>query len=129
MLNMAIIKLVSEGKWITSDSSKTPVIINVLDPCFCKTELARELTGGLRTAYNIFAFLFARTAEEGSRLVVKAATEDKVTHGMYLRGGSVQQYIDSLKSDEGVKRCNLLWEQLIEKLEQLQPGFLEIVSQ
>lgn len=102
--------------------------MNSLDPCFCKTGLASELSGGIKVAHAIFAFLFARSAEEGSRLIVTAASAGRETHGGYMRAGHLQEYIPSVTSKEGVQRIDHFWEQLSKKLEQLQPGIMANVN-
>lgn len=125
-----IIKLASIIDPVTDDKSggSTPIVINSLDPCFCETGLAGELTGGLKVAHKVFATMFARPAEEGSRLVVTAASAGRQTHGEYMRAGAPQKYAPFITSDEGVTRSNYIWEQLGRKLEQLQPGILANVS-
>jgi retinol dehydrogenase-12 len=125
-----IVKLASIIDPLTKDDSEEPntIVINSLDPCFCKTGLAGGLTGGLKTIFKVFEFLFARTAEEGSRLVVTAASAGRQTHGKYMRGGAVQEYAPFITNEDGVKRSDEVWEQLGKKLEQLQPGIMGAVK-
>lgn len=111
----------------TTDDKSTDassIAINCLDPCFCKTDLARGLSGGLKFAFKIFEFLFARTAEEGSRLVVIAASAGRKTHGGYMRGGNVKPYPPMITSKEGTEKSRYLWELLGKRLEVIQPGIL-----
>jgi len=126
MLLYLIIKLASIIDPTSNNKSggSNSIVINSLDPCFCKTGLGGELTGGLRVALKLFAFLFARTAEEGSRLVVAAASAGGETHGKYMRAGAVQEYAPFITNAAGVEKSDYLWEQLSEKLEQLQPGIM-----
>jgi retinol dehydrogenase-12 len=100
------------------------IVINCLDPCFCATELAGGLTGGMKAFFTVFEFLFARTAEEGSRLVVSAASAGRDTHGGYMRSGVLKTYPPMITGQEGVNRGNVLWEQLGKRLEAIQPGIL-----
>lgn len=125
-----IIKLASIIDPVTDNKSggPNPIVINSLDPCFCKTGLPGEITGGLGVAIKGFEFLFARPAEEGSRLVVTAASAGRQTHGGYMQAGALQKYAPFITSDEGVTRSNYVWEQLGKKLEQLQPGILANVN-
>ena len=85
LLLYVIVKLASIIDPITNDKSQssTPIVINSLDPCFCKTGLAGGLTGGFKAILKLFEFSFARTAEEGFRLVVTAASAGRQTHGVY----------------------------------------------
>lgn len=106
----------------TTDSN--PIVINSLDPCFCKTGLSTELKGVTRVLFKIFELVTARTAEEGSRLVMQAASAGRQTHGLYLRGGAVQAYAPIALDD---KRATYVWELLCSKLEELQPGILQNV--
>ncbi|KAJ4290252.1 hypothetical protein N0V90_010467 [Kalmusia sp. IMI 367209] len=103
-------------------TNPNPVVVNAMDPCFCKSELARDLTGILKFALNIFQSIAARTAEEGSRLIVQAASAGRETHGLYMRTGAVQEYAPVAKDDE---KATYIWELLCKKLEQLQPGILK----
>jgi retinol dehydrogenase-12 len=125
-----IIKLASITDPSTNDKSAdpTPIVINSLDPCFCKTGLAGELTGGFKAFFKLFELLFARTAEEGSRLVVTAASAGRQTHGKYMRAGAVQEYAPFITSAAGVEKSEYLWEQLSEKLEHLQPGIMASIN-
>lgn len=105
-----------------------PLIVNSLDPCFCKTGLAGELTGALKAVFKFFEFLFARPAEEGSRLVVSAASAGRETHGGYMRAGALQAYAPFITNEDGIKKTEYLWEVLGKHLEQLQPGILASVN-
>ncbi|OIW30745.1 NAD(P)-binding protein [Coniochaeta ligniaria NRRL 30616] len=107
----------------TTDS--TPIVINSLDPCFCKTGLPGELTGALKVGIRIFEAIAARTAEEGARLVVQAASAGRETHGLYMRAGAVQEYAP-IALDE--KKATYVWELLCKKLEKLQPGILRYLD-
>jgi retinol dehydrogenase 12 len=126
LLAHAIIKLATiiHPATPTNDRQEPSLVINSLDPCFCKTELASGLSGGLKALFKVFELLFARTAEEGSRLVVLAASEGRQTHGKYMRGGTVQEYIPSVRNEAGQARTDDTWAQLSRKLEQLQPGIM-----
>ena len=124
LLLYVIVKLAAIVDPITDDNSRdsSNIVINVLDPCFCKTALASSLTGGLKAFFLVFQFLFARTAEEGSRLVVMAASAGRQTHGGYMRAGALQEYAPFITNEEGMKKSEYLWEQLSVKMEQLEPG-------
>lgn len=111
----------------TSDSN--PIIINCLDPCACKgTGLGNEAPGALKAVGRIFQFLFARTAEEGSRLVVIAASAGRETHGGYMRAGKLKDYPPMITSEDAVERGKYVWELLGRKLEEIHPGILTNVK-
>jgi retinol dehydrogenase-12 len=130
LLLYAIIKLAAIVDPATNDKSQdsNSIVINSLDPCFCKTGLAGELTRGFKAIYKFFEFIFARPAEEGARLVVTAAAAGRQTHGGYMRAGALQAYAPFITSEDCVNKSNHVWEQLGRKLEQLQPGWLANVK-
>jgi retinol dehydrogenase-12 len=130
LLLYAIIKLASLVDPILNDKSQdsNTIVINSLDPCFCKTGLAGDLTGGFKALFKFFEFIFARPAEEGSRLVVTAAAARRQTHGGYIRAGALQAYPPFISNEDGVDKSNHVWEQLGRKLEQMQPGIMANVN-
>jgi retinol dehydrogenase-12 len=130
LLLYAIIKLASLVDPILNDKSQdsNTIVINSLDPCFCKIGLAGELTGGFKAIFKFFEFVFARPAEEGSRLVVTAAAAGRQTHGGYMRAGALQACAPFITSEDGINKSNYVWGQLGRKLEQLQPGILANVD-
>ncbi|KAI0015271.1 hypothetical protein F4780DRAFT_773666 [Xylariomycetidae sp. FL0641] len=99
-----------------------PIVINSVDPCFCKTGLSGDLKGGPKVFFKVFETIAARTAEEGSRLVVQAAAAGRQTHGLYMRAGAVQEYAPIARDE---KKAAYVWDLLCQKLEMLQPGILE----
>lgn len=103
------------------DDASPTVIVNSLDPCFCKSGLHSALTGAVKVGVTIFAAVAGRSPEEGARLVVQAASAGKETHGMYMRGGEVRPYVGNALDE---KKAAQVWDVLCRKLEGLQPGIL-----
>jgi retinol dehydrogenase-12 len=104
--------------------SAFPITINCLDPCFCKTDLGRGAGGALKVAGKIFEFLFARTAEEGSRCVVIASGAGRESHGGYMRAGKLKEYAPKYLESEKEGYGDYVWEQVTKKLEAIEPGIL-----
>ncbi|KUL91072.1 hypothetical protein ZTR_00732 [Talaromyces verruculosus] len=123
MLNWAIIKLSSIIDPIKSQDPN-PIVINSVDPMFCKTGIARDLPIQIKLIFKVFEFVFARPAEEGARRIVTAASSGRETHGQYLQSDGQLIYEDIVISNDGVKRGNYVWDLLCKKLEELQPGVL-----
>ncbi|KAL2867360.1 NAD(P)-binding protein [Aspergillus lucknowensis] len=128
LLTHAIIKLSSLVHPVSDDKSSNQIVINSLDPCFCKTDLASELSGGLKVFFKVFESLFARSADEGSRLVVQTASAGRESHGGYFRAAELRGYIPSITSVDGARRREYIWEVLSRKLEKLQPGIMANVD-
>jgi hypothetical protein len=64
----------------TKQSGKPEVIINLINPGLCHSELARDAGWALA----ILKFLLARSTEYGSRTLVDASEGGPQTHGQYL---------------------------------------------
>jgi NAD(P)-dependent dehydrogenase (short-subunit alcohol dehydrogenase family) len=96
------------------------VILNMLNPGLCKSELARE--GGLML--SILKFLFARTTEEGSRCLVAAAVAGPESHGKYMTDAEVNDSALSefVRSGDGKVASKKVWKELSAILESVQPG-------
>lgn len=62
------------------------VIINLVNPGLCQSELAREASWIIHAAKAIFA----RTTEAGSRTLVYAAQAGQETHGQYVSNCQVE---------------------------------------
>ena len=120
----AIIKLASLIGPDDRSHDTHSLIVNSLDPCFCKTGLPGNPTGTIGVFFRLFEFLFARPAEEGSRLVVIAASAGSETHGKYMRAGAVQEYAPFITNADGVQKNDYIFKKLGDKLELLQPGIL-----
>lgn len=68
-------------------SKKPPVIITMVDPGLCHSELARDAGWGL----YFFKLLFARTTEAGSRTLVAGVTAGADGHGQYMSGSRIAE--------------------------------------
>ncbi|PYH98451.1 putative short-chain dehydrogenase/reductase family protein [Aspergillus ellipticus CBS 707.79] len=99
------------------------VVVNIVNPGFCKTKLGREFqTWGfwaLQTALG-------RTAEVGSRTLVCAAAAGWESHGEFMSDGVVSRKAVSafVKSEEGGEVQRRLWGELEGILEGIRPGVL-----
>ena len=82
-----------------------------------KQVLGGESSGSAKLSRAVFASLFARTAEEGPRLIVKVASAGRESHGEYMRAGELEAYAPVIRNAEGVKRSEHVWEVLSSKLE------------
>jgi retinol dehydrogenase 12 len=122
LLQLYIIRKLCAAVDTATTNEPHPIVINSVDPCFCKTGLSGQLEGVTRLFFKFVELIAARTAEEGARLIVQAASAGRQTHGLYLRAGAVQAYAP-IALDE--KRAAHVWELLCRRLEGLQPGVLQ----
>ncbi|KAJ5613314.1 hypothetical protein N7510_006508 [Penicillium lagena] len=96
-----------------------PVTINMLNPGLCESDLARE---GGNLQMKILKKALARTAEQGSRTLVHAASALADTHSHYLNNCQVSPTASLVHSHEGAVAQKRLWRELMAKLEVIQDG-------
>lgn len=96
------------------------VVLNMVSPGLCHSELAREAGLQLR----VTKFFLARSTEMGSRTLVAAATAGRASHGKYMADGVVREEDLSpfVKSADGDKAAQKVWGELVDILEAMHPG-------
>lgn len=109
-------------------SGDVPVIINAVDPGLCKTGLAREVRRLQKVIFNLVNTAIGRTAEEGSKTLVYAASAPRETHGQYLACNKVATPSDFVVSKDGIKTQGRVWDELVALLETLQPGIKAMLT-
>ena len=90
-----------------------PLIVNAVNPGFCHSELARNITGLRAWIMWIRKLLLARTTEQGSRQLVWACIGGKDNidqlRGAYISSMHIQEPSDSVVSEEGKRAQTKLW--------------------
>jgi len=96
------------------------VIINMLNPGLCHSELARDSGFGLA----ILKFFLARTTEVGGRTLVASATAGPESNGKYFHDGEIHDDVLStfVTSKDGKETSAKVWYELKIILEKIQPG-------
>jgi retinol dehydrogenase-12 len=98
-----------------------PVVINYVNPGFCQSELMRETEMIKKIMYPL---LRARTSEVGSRVLVHAASSGKESHGKFISNSQIQEPSQWVRSEEGRRTGEKVWQELIIKLEKIKPAIL-----
>ncbi|KAJ9656178.1 hypothetical protein H2198_005140 [Neophaeococcomyces mojaviensis] len=98
----------------------TGVILNMLNPGLCHSELSRDGSFVL----EVLKFFLARKTEVGSRTLLAAAEAGPESHGKYMHDGLVDDGSLSalVKSEDGKKAAAKVWKELSEILETIEPG-------
>lgn len=96
------------------------VIINMLNPGLCHSELSRDGPWFL----NVMKFFLARTTEVGSRTLLAAASAGEDSHGKYMHDAviSEDELSPFVQSEDGKKAQQKVWKELRSILEKIQPG-------
>lgn len=96
------------------------VVLNMVNPGLCHSELSREAGLGLA----VMKFFLARSTEVGSRTLVAAGLAGEESHGRYMSDGVVadQSLSAFVRSEEGDKAGKKVWKELGDILDQIEPG-------
>ena len=102
------------------ECNKTPdVVINLVNPGLCKSELSKDFGWGLKN----MKLLLARTAEAGSRSEVFGAIQAGAeSHGQYIDDCKVAYVAPLVTSEEGIKVQTRLYQEVMAKLDKIQTG-------
>ncbi|KAJ3528292.1 hypothetical protein NMY22_g9467 [Coprinellus aureogranulatus] len=118
--------------------SRSPLIVTTVNPGYCKSELRRHLSGILALLDRLMEFLLARTSEEGARELVWAAIGEtregegsvkEKMNGAYVSTAKVIEPADFVLGEEGKKREDKLWADLIRELSKVDGRVVDIVKQ
>ncbi|KAF2137385.1 uncharacterized protein K452DRAFT_291634 [Aplosporella prunicola CBS 121167] len=108
-------------------ASAPGVVLNMLNPGLCHSELGRDSGIGL---YLMKAVL-ARTTEVGSRTLVAGTVAGRASHGKYMTDGQVadEEVVAWVKGAEGKEIGRRLWEEVRGVLEEAAPGATRVVGE
>ncbi|EIW83043.1 short-chain dehydrogenase [Coniophora puteana RWD-64-598 SS2] len=112
-------------------SKSTPVVIDAVNPGFCKSQLTRNVAFYLQVVAKVGKALLARSTEMGSRTLVHAAVApgEKERHGHYVSACNVAEESDFVLSEEGQEVQRRLWDETIEVLSKVDPRVNGIVTE
>ncbi|TGJ86269.1 hypothetical protein E0Z10_g2471 [Xylaria hypoxylon] len=101
------------------------IVASMVNPGSVQTALDREGHGIRGLTWSTYVGIVGRTAEEGSRTLVHAATGGRDTHGQYLDDCQVGRVSDFVNSQEGLEAQRKLWKELTGKLEEMHEGITQ----
>ena len=106
------------------DNRRASIIVNYVNPGWCKTQLFRTNDGGVGGRLGLA--LIGRTAEEGSRTLVHGAMADADSHGKYLSECRIKPESSFVRSDAAAAVRESVWSELSHILESIAPGVTNI---
>lgn len=112
-------------------TQNTPfVIINSVCPGMTKTDLARSYESWfLRVLKQIFFMVFAKSAEAGATSYLQALTQVEGTTGQMWAGENIVDEWPFLKSDQGRKLGDAVWEEMKILLQGWDSSLAEMLEQ
>lgn len=99
-----------------------PVIVNCLNPGLCRTALFRHAPFPLSLIVTFGLWILGRTSEMGSRTLMTAAAAGKESHGKYMDSCVIREPSKLVVSEEGRALQTRVYNELLEILEDIQPG-------
>ena len=103
-------------------SGKGHIIVNAVNPGFCKTQLFRQYAFPMSLGVWFFSAILAREPEMGSRTLLAAAFAGEETHGKYMSDCKVHYVPKIMTGDDGEKLTERVWGELLELIEGIEPG-------
>ena len=110
---------------------RTGVIVNMVAPGLCSTGLGKDARTFTKIMHEAIRAMMARTAEEGSRTILHGLVAGKESHGKLLSGCKIKEFWvpNWLSNTEGQRLQMAIWNELVARLEEVQPGCVSQLSQ
>lgn len=99
-----------------------PIIINSLNPGFCNTDIFRHAPFALRFIIRSGLQILGRTSEMGSRTLMAAAAAQRQSHGKYMDSCVLREPSSLVVSEEGRALQKRVYTELMDTLEDIEPG-------
>ncbi|KAI7347031.1 NAD(P)-binding protein [Hortaea werneckii] len=108
------------------------VTLNFVNPGWCISELVRYSVASFgsvaKTVLNLVMRVMCRTTEVGSRTLVHAALSGPETHGKYMSNCRVEECAPLVQGKEGPEIQRRVWQELSEKLNEIEPGVTKVLD-
>jgi hypothetical protein len=95
------------------------VVLNLVNPGWCTTELSRNRTVGILERLN--SYIFQRTAEGGGQTLVHAVTAGPDSSGQYLSECKAKEQGSFVRSDSAREMRQWVWKDLVARLAKIEP--------
>lgn len=103
---------------------RTGIVITMVAPGLCTTGLGRNARTFTKIMHEAVRAMMARTAEVGSRTILHGLLVGEEGHGKLLSGCKIKEsWVPTwLTNEEGQKLQKGIWNELVSRLESVQPG-------
>jgi retinol dehydrogenase-12 len=111
---------------LSRKSEYSNVIVNLINPGWCGTELSRAKPHplGERVCFAVMGW----SAEKGSRMYLNALAKGREGHGRYLSESEVKSESAFVRSERGGSIQRKMWRDLVKRMERVAPDVAAIVS-
>lgn len=109
--------------------SRTNVVLNLVDPGICKTNLSRNAPEPFRSTLLALHEKLGRTAEEGSRTLLHGAVAGEASHGVFIDSCEIHENRVPvwLNGEEARPYQKSLWEGIAKELERVSLGSVKAI--
>ncbi|RMX92951.1 hypothetical protein D0868_13126 [Hortaea werneckii] len=108
------------------------VTLNFVNPGWCISELVRYSVASFgsiaKTVLNLVMRVMCRTTEVGSRTLVHAGLSGPETHGKYMSNCRIEECAPLVQGKEGPEIQRRVWQELAEKLNEIEPGVTKVLE-
>ncbi|RMY39361.1 hypothetical protein D0866_01980 [Hortaea werneckii] len=108
------------------------VTLNFVNPGWCISELVRYSVASFgsiaKTVLNLVMRVMCRTTEVGSRTLVHAGLSGPETHGKYMSNCRIEECAPLVQGKEGSEIQRRVWQELSEKLNEIEPGVTKVLE-
>jgi retinol dehydrogenase-12 len=113
----------------SSASLSTPsIIINSVNPGYCKSELQRYATPLRYCLVKLGGVLVARSTDVGSWTLFAGAVGGKETNGKYMSNCIVAEPAAWIETEEGKRVGKKVWKDFVRVLEGVEPGITQCLQ-
>jgi retinol dehydrogenase-12 len=104
---------------LAKDEEWNHVVVNVINPGWCKTELSRAKPSnvGERACFAVMGW----TAEKGSRMYLYALAAGRESHGKYLSECQIKTESSFVRSERGRRIQAKMWKDLMRRIQSISP--------
>lgn len=122
LLEVFVVRQLAQHMSQLDSNTKGSVILNSLNPGFCRTSLFRHNKLPASVVLAVMGRVMGRSAEMGSRVIVYAAASGPDTHGKWLDSFEVREPSAFVRSEEGQESERRVYRELMGILEEIEPG-------
>lgn len=137
--------------------SRTGVVVNVVCPGLCTTELTRNASAPIKEHIDKLRAQFGRTAEDGSRTLLHAVVAGEESHGCFLSSCKITEWVipadptlilgqsefwltrtcdgnrervpNWVTDEKGIEGQKRVWDLIARELETVEPGCVKKILQ
>ncbi|KAI1130049.1 short-chain dehydrogenase/reductase-like protein [Nemania abortiva] len=129
LISLLVMREVAERMRVSDGDGEISVVLNMVEPGFCKSELLRERSWPwyFKLMMAISIPLLARTPEMGARTYIWAASAGSKSHGNYIEDCELSTPAPFADTEEGRRLQVKVFDELSGILDSIVPGIIKCI--